>query len=301
MNYTFGTNLHANDITEIFKANGITNQHFVLRVGHPKPTPGKMLEQQQKINIAKFKVKKLIDAGYDVFQLDASTFNPNSYKPCGFSRVGEPFQLDYKYTWNRYVACFAAISIKSGCLHHTVKHTGKAFNGEDIWEFVQILKAKLGKHKKMAVYWDNASVHNLAAKNAPELGVEVIWNAAYRPDLNGIEFFWGRLKSEYRARVTEFRVLNQDWDQQQLVLDCVRKVGFPCAKECAARGWKNLENAKPLPSVEFDPEHGDKIHPVSEATKEEILKKTLARMDKLKVDESFDIADPQSDQQIVEK
>ena len=270
MNYTWGTNLQAADITEIFEANGVTNQQFVLRVGHPTPTPAKMLEQQQKIDGARTKVQKLLAAGYEVFQLDACTLSPGSYKPCGYSRVGEPFHVDYKWTWNRHVACYAAISVNEGCAHHTVKHCGKAVNGEDVWAFVQGLRGKLGAHKKMAVYWDNASVHHLAARSAPELGVEVIWNAPYRPDLNGIEFFWARLKSEYRARVTEFRVLNQDWDERQLVKDCVRMVK-PCARECAARGWSNLEKAKALPSVEFDPDHGDKIHRVSVAAKEEIL------------------------------
>lgn len=92
---------------------------------------------------------------------------------------------------------------------------GGAFKGDDIADFLMRLRAKIGKHKKIAVFWDNASVHLKPAKNvAPGLKIEVIWNAAYRPDLNGIEFFWRRVKHVYRKEITRLRAQQLEWDPE---------------------------------------------------------------------------------------
>jgi len=69
---------------------------------------------------------------------------------------------------------------------------------------------------------------------APELGIEVIRNAPYRPDLNGIEFFWRNTKMAYRKEITRLRSQNIYWDQVELVKAVVRDAGFPCAKDCAS-------------------------------------------------------------------
>jgi transposase len=41
---------------------------------------------------------------------------------------------------------------------------GGAFNGEDVADFLRRLRAKVGKYKKLAVFWDNASIHSMPAK-----------------------------------------------------------------------------------------------------------------------------------------
>jgi transposase len=129
---------------------------------------------------------------------------------------------------------FAAISEQSGCMAQMYK-LGAAFKGDDVCQFLETLRAKVGKHKKLAVFWDNASIHKRPAREvAPALKIEVLWNAPYRPDLNGIEFFWHRVKQVYRKEVTRLRVLDQPWDQEVLVKDCVRSIGFECAKDSAA-------------------------------------------------------------------
>ena len=130
-----------------------------------------------------------------------------------------------------------------------------AFKGDDVADFLRRLRAKMGKHKKLAVFWDNASIHSKPAKDvAPGLKIEVVWNAAYRPDLNGIEFFWGRVKQGYRKELTRLRAHQLDWDPEQLVKECMEDPGFECAKGCAARGWRNLMRAvlKPELVVELD-------------------------------------------------
>ena len=89
---------------------------------------------------------------------------------------------------------------------------------------------------------------------APLHRIEVIKNAPYRPDLNGIEFFWQRIKCAYRKEITRLRSHGLSWDQVELVKECVSTMGFECARDCAAHGWSNLRKAvlKPpmMPGVE---------------------------------------------------
>ena len=42
---------------------------------------------------------------------------------------------------------------------------GAGFNSEDIADFLMRLRAKVGKHKKIAVFWDNASIHKPPARD----------------------------------------------------------------------------------------------------------------------------------------
>ena len=126
-------------------------------------------------------------------------------------------QFPHKWTSKKYVAVFAAISERSGCLLQMYK-LGGAFRGEDISAFLVQLRRRAGKHKKLAVFWDNASIHNQPSSvTAPLHRIEVIKNAPYRPDLNGIEFFWKNIKFAYRKEVTRLRSHELEWDQEELV------------------------------------------------------------------------------------
>ena len=106
----------------------------------------------------------------------------------------------------------------------------------------------------------------------------MIWNAPYRADLNGIEFFWGRIKVAYRKEITRLRSQGLAWDQQQLVDSLVRSVGFPCARKCAAMGWNNLRNARLKPSPE--PLAGER-DPSAVGEDDDILEKELVPLEEI--------------------
>ena len=146
---------------------------------------------------------------------------------------GSPLVVDFRKNGMPYIACFAAISVNEGCKHVIFKE-GAAFKGEDICEFVQSLKWKVRRHDKIAVFWDNASIHHKPRKETCyDLGIPVIRNAPYRPDLNGIEFFWGHLKRLYRREVTKHRVQAEEWNQLKLVQRLVHNMPTQVAKDCA--------------------------------------------------------------------
>jgi transposase len=248
-NLGFNKNISALDVRLLYHGAGISKQRYVTTLGPPKPTPEKMEASRIKIELAKNEIRRLKLIGYDVFQLDASIFSPDSFIPSAWAPIGKPQSLPFKWSSKKYVAVFAAISEQSGCALAMYK-VGAAFKGDDIADFLARLRARIGKHKKIAVFWDNASIHSRPAREvAPGLKIPVIWNAPYRPDLNGIEFFWRRVKHVYRKEITRLRVNQLDWDPEQLVKECIKDIGFECAKGCATQGWKNLMNAEIKPDL----------------------------------------------------
>ena len=246
-NAKFQKEIKLHDVRSLFRGVGITKQRFRSQIGPPKPTASVLENQQACISEAQAQLEEL--KNYDIFQLDASLFNPKKFALQAWAPQGQPPAPPHRWTNRKYVAVFAAISEKSGCLLQMYKD-GEAFRAEDIDDFLKRLRLRVGKHKKLAVFMDNASIHKRPGnETALKLGIKVIWNAPYRPDLNGIEFFWARLKVAYRKEVTRLRSLDLDWDQMELVQSIIHDIGFDVARDCAAKGWSNLRKAVVRPSA----------------------------------------------------
>ena len=75
-----------------------------------------------------------------------------------------------------------------------------SFCSEDICEFLKKVSHTFGKKHKYAIYWDNASYHssNQTRDYCTNHDIPVIYNAPFRPDLNGIERFWAKVKYRYK-------------------------------------------------------------------------------------------------------
>ena len=71
----------------------------------------------------------------------------------------------------------------------------------------------------------------------------------YRPDLNGIEYFWSDMKQLYRKRVKDAKVNNKKFDQFKLVSDCFAKVRKRRAQRACYQGLMNILNC-PEPELQ---------------------------------------------------
>ena len=84
-----------------------------------------------------------------------------------------------------------------------------------------------GPDVKVAIFLDNATIHraNISARAAVTHDIELIFNAPYRPDLNGIEFLWRKAMNTY-YRFTDFWRANghRDWNQAETVRKCVEEI-----------------------------------------------------------------------------
>ena len=92
---------------------------------------------------------------------------------------------------------------------------------------------------KWGVFMDNASIHNnqtikdwFALKKIP-----LIWNSPYRPDLNGIEFFWRQAKLAYRKDLTELYSTKLEFDNLKFTTDTLDAISHGDAKKWAKIGW----------------------------------------------------------------
>jgi hypothetical protein len=140
----------------------------------------------------------------------------NKYNDRAWAPSGNPLSKQYKYHPQKYVACIAAIGPKKGLLYADYKYA--AFNSEDMINFLLRIRALHTPDHKIAIFLDNCSVHKSKAtrkraKNA-DINIELVYNIPYRPDLNGIEFFWGHAKRSYRKHLMQYKaegVLFDNW------------------------------------------------------------------------------------------
>jgi hypothetical protein len=64
-----------------------------------------------KIELARNEYKRFKALGYDIFQLDAAIFSPDTFNKITWAPLGQPQRLPYKWSQKKYVAVFAAISV----------------------------------------------------------------------------------------------------------------------------------------------------------------------------------------------
>ena len=140
-----------------------------------------------------------------------------------------------KYSKLKYEACVAAVSDTRGYLmHHSLK--AAALHAPDFREFVRDLREGIGAPFVLMI--DNARIH-VADDNFDlyeELGITVIRNVPYRPDLMGIEAVWKLAKDEYRLRVRRYTVQGVDWDQAAEITDILHGLDTHSVRECARKG-----------------------------------------------------------------
>ena len=125
---------------------------------------------------------------------------------------------------------------------------GRAFKAADIVAFLEQLRREYPPAQKIGVFLDNASIHRapMVLEAAERLNIELLFNLAYRPDLNGIETYWRDAKASYRRALTRYRANHQSWDQLGLVQHCCLTVPEEQTRYYAQRGWEAIEAAKPI-------------------------------------------------------
>ena len=89
-NLQFDRELTANDVSGLYQGAGISKQRYITNLGPPKPTPEKLEASRLKIELARSEIERLKALDYDIFQLDASIFSPDSFIPTAWAPRGHP-------------------------------------------------------------------------------------------------------------------------------------------------------------------------------------------------------------------
>ena len=108
---------------------------------------------------------------------------------------------------------------------------------------------------KIALFLDNASYHKsretydflMQYHHKENVKLQWCYNAVGRPDLNGIENYWGLCKQIYRRRVTANLVSGTDWNNYDMVVNILQEIEKETVCKVAYNGWKKLFHAELMP------------------------------------------------------
>lgn len=156
------------------------------------------VEQQKQIEAIWAQLNYCESKMMPMFQVDACCFNDRHHNVRAWAPMGQPLAITKRYGPGPYIAVYAAICSVRGLTMCDYK-VGRAFKSDDFRDFLLQLRAVVDD-AEFAVYLDNASIHKskLVRDAAAAHGIHLVFNLAYRPDLNGIEYFWARAKHHYR-------------------------------------------------------------------------------------------------------
>ena len=82
------------------------------------------------------------------------------------------------------------------------------------------------KDKKLAIFWDNASIHKSVKTQNFMLvnNLKSIMNVPYKPQYNAIEMMWGIAKRNFRDELTNKKVRGHEINLPQLVSQSLDRV-----------------------------------------------------------------------------
>ena len=95
---------------------------------------------------------------------------------------------------------------------------GSFFNSDGTIEFIKDIIAE-NKDKKIALFWDNASIHKSIKTRSflIDNNIKSILNVPYKPDYNAIENVWAEAKKEFRKQLTLRKIKNEEINLYDIV------------------------------------------------------------------------------------
>ena len=118
----------------------------------------------------------------EIFQIDESIFDGQDAIKTAWCLPNERLRIPQISKHHQKAAMIGAISSVSGKFIYQIK--GAYFNQDDIIEFInKIRNETLKRRHKIAVFWDNASIHKSKVDTAhcKRLGIEKVFNIPYSP------------------------------------------------------------------------------------------------------------------------
>ena len=118
----------------------------------------------------------------------------------------------------------------------------------DFANFVHVLAERAGG-REFAVFMDNLRVHKTleVAETCKQLNAKPFFNVPYSPNFNGIENYFGLVKSEYKKLILEKLVKGIKPNVISDIHQSIKSVQGEKVQACASHGLNNmLKQAKEL-------------------------------------------------------
>jgi len=244
-NQRFVRDIKVSDLRGWYRHHKIRRQRFVAREGAPRLPSNEL--QVELLDSIRATMQRLYDEGCIICQLDEACFSPKKNDRRHWAPAREPIELPEKWTSLPQIKACGVICQEVGLVH--CAYSADAFRGEDMAAIYKRVRDYFGPALKVAIFLDNATIHraHLSLQAAQDVNIELVFNAPYRPDLNGIELLWRKAKDSYYKFCDAWRANGQRaWDQPELVRRCVEEVPVEMAKRCANKGWVALLHAEPI-------------------------------------------------------
>jgi transposase len=136
-------------------------------------------------------------SGYSIIFCDEVTFSIKTFNTHAWSLPYQPFEYDRKDVPGEVVAVIASISYCRGV--ELVRMFKRSVNTKKFKTYLEELK-QLHMADDIVIFLDQLSVHKSKASREryDDLGMEVIFNAAYSPTWNPIENVFAIVKAKFK-------------------------------------------------------------------------------------------------------
>jgi len=118
-----------------------------------------------------------------------------------------------------------------------------SINQEIFASFLKQTSIKM-KGKPFAIFMDNLGVHrtHMVRDVMENLGIIPIYGAPYRPEYNGIEYYWAQVKAIYRKKLLK-KVLTcgTNFENRDLIYESIKEVRNEIAISCHREGMRRIE------------------------------------------------------------
>lgn len=92
------------------------------------------------------------------------------------------------------------------------------------------------------LFVDNLAVHKTKDARAvyTKLNITPLFNVAYSPEFNGIEYYWSLVKQHYKKLLLYHLMHDLPLDQADLIRSAVKRVSDEKAQACAREGKRRV-------------------------------------------------------------
>ena len=135
------------------------------------------------------------------------------------------------------MAVVAGVSAAEGLIHLTTRP--KSFNSESFGQFLAELHEK-SKSRPLIVLLDNCKIHktNQIRNLAETLGIILVFNVPYHPELNGIELVWSIAKRRFKTLQLQRMLGKMVDDFTQCIETAMREITNEEIAACYKNGLK---------------------------------------------------------------
>ena len=154
--------------------------------------------------------------GSRVIYVDECIFSSKTQLKRSWSNKHESISYHDQRRSIETMALLAGISEEQGLEHYMIK--SRVISSDDFIEFLKVLRINNPKDQ-LTIFMDNLPAHKSrkVQDQLKELKMDQIFNVPYSPQFNGIERYWFLLKQEYKKKILQCMINEEEFEVKNLI------------------------------------------------------------------------------------